>query len=288
MRGAFLAYMDEHFRAFSFVDRITSLPTRSVIQGEYVVPADVQAFPASLVAEAVGQLAAWAAMAVTEFKRRPVAGLAERIELLAPVTPGQILELGATLDSVDDETVAYHGTAHADGTPVIRLQNCLGPMLALEEFDSPDMLRNRFALLCGPGAAPGAFQGLPRIEFERTPSDTGQRARASLRVPNSAAFFADHFPRHPVFPGSLLMDTNLRLVASLAAEIPTPADSGTWRLGEVLDVKLRTFIPPGATLELEANLSERSNARALVSIVTRNGAKLVGSARAVLSATKCE
>ena len=280
--------MDDHFRAFSFVDRITFVQTRSAIRGKYAVPADVQAFPSSLVGEAVGQLAAWAAMAATEFKLRPVAGLVERIELLAPVSSGQVLELGATLESVDDENVTYHGTAHAGGTLVIRLQNCLGPMLPLEEFDSTDALRDRFALLCGPGAVPGAFRGLPRIELDRTQPDAGQRIRASLQVPGSAAFFADHFPRRPIFPGSLLVDAKLHLTALLAAEIPPPAEGGTWHVGEVFDVKLRTFIPPGATLELEAKLSERSHAHAIVGIETRSGGKLVGSARAALSTRKSE
>ena len=46
--------------AFSFVDRITHR-AGGRIEGEYTVPAAATRFPASLMAEAVGQLAAWSA-----------------------------------------------------------------------------------------------------------------------------------------------------------------------------------------------------------------------------------
>jgi hypothetical protein len=52
----------DHFAAFSFVDRITEfVPARSA-RGVFHVPATIPAFPACLVAEAVGQLAAWVSM----------------------------------------------------------------------------------------------------------------------------------------------------------------------------------------------------------------------------------
>ena len=77
--------MDEHFRAFSFVDRIASLEPGTRIRGSYTIPSSIDDFPASLVAEAVGQLAAWAVMSAVDFKSRPVAGLAGNIELLSIV-----------------------------------------------------------------------------------------------------------------------------------------------------------------------------------------------------------
>ena len=54
--------MDGRFRAFSFVDRITRLDPGHRIEGLYTVPATASRFPAALMAEAVGQLAAWSAM----------------------------------------------------------------------------------------------------------------------------------------------------------------------------------------------------------------------------------
>jgi len=274
--------MDGHFQAFTFVNRINALDPGISVRGKYFIPPNIKNFPQSLVAEAVGQLAAWGAMSAADFKCRPVAGIAGQIELLSPVRPGQTLELSVELESVDDEAAAYHGAASADGIPAIRLQNCVGPMLPVEEFDDPQSLREHFALLCAGGSTPGGFGGIPPLEFVRTGGEPGKSARATLQVPASAGFFADHFPRRPVFPGALLMNLNLQLAGALAVEIPMP-DGGRWNLRTVSDMKLRTFIPPGEPLELEAKIGTQDENSALVIVETRKGKRLAGSARVLFS-----
>jgi len=275
--------MDEHFRAFSFVDRIHVIQPGVRIRGSYAIPSAITSFPASLVAEAVGQLAAWAAMAALDFKSRPVAGLAASIELLSPVHPGQVLELAADLETVDTEAVAYGGTAHVGGVPALRLQHCVGPMLPLAEFDDPQALRARFALLQDGGAVPGAFGGVPFFALDRTGGEAGQWLRATLHVPTSAPFFADHFPRRPVFPGALLMNSNLELAAALTAQLPPPATGGRWRLCGMADVKLRAFTPPGEMLEIEARLNQLSANAATVTVDTRKGNRVISGARVLLA-----
>jgi 3-hydroxymyristoyl/3-hydroxydecanoyl-(acyl carrier protein) dehydratase len=222
-------------------------------------------------------------MAALDFKCRPVAGLAAQIDLLAPVRPGQVLELAADLETVDTEAAAYGGTAHADGVPVIRLQHCVGPMMPLEEFDDPQALRARFALLRADGAVPGAFGGVPAFPLLHTNGETGQSVRATFQVPTSAPFFGDHFPRRPVFPGTLLMNANLELAAELAAGLPAPAAGGTWVPRCVSDVKLRAFTPPGETLEIEARLNELSAETATAVVETRKGKRVISSARVLLA-----
>jgi len=329
--------MDAHFRAFSFVDRITSVRNATDICGRYAIPADVGEFPGALVGEAVGQLAAWAAMSALKFTHRPIAGLAGCIEfscgaerghscpqqfsngkqlikppcgpqnvtaernVRAPLStpsalressstaqswspalrPHGVLELAANLESVDTERVVYNGTAHADGRLVVRLLDCLGPMVPLADLDDPQALANRFEVLCGPGAAPGGFRGLPPLELERTDSEPGREVRATFRVPPSAPFFADHFPRRPVFPGSLLMHLSLQLGAMLVSERPPPA-SGQWGDWTILDMKLRSFIPPGTVLELDARLKPSSEASAMLALEARTGRDLLATARLVL------
>jgi 3-hydroxyacyl-[acyl-carrier-protein] dehydratase len=279
--------MSEHFRAFSFVDRVDPDYTNSRVQGCYTIPPVLEGFPSSLAAEAVGQLAAWAVMKATGFERRPVAGLAGRIDLSAPATPGKVLQLTADIESLDDEAVAYGGSATIDGVPVIRLEECVGPMIPVTELDDPAALRDRFALLCGAGASPGAFQGLPPLALQRTNGEQGQWAQAEFKVPASAAMFADHFPRRPVFPGSLLVQMSLQLAAMLAGEIPPPADC-RWTPQSVLGMKLREFIPPGKRLDIEARLKQRSNDSLTLAIGVRAGEELIGSARLVLVPEGCQ
>jgi 3-hydroxymyristoyl/3-hydroxydecanoyl-(acyl carrier protein) dehydratase len=268
--------MAGRFCAFSFVDRITSLEPGGSVRGRYTIPAKVDAFPASLVAEAVGQLAAWAAMTAVDFSHRPVAGIAGRIELLSVVRPGQVLDLGAELESVDIDTVGYCGTARVDGRPVIRLLDCVGPMVPLNDFDEPDAVRERCNLLRTVGATAGGFVGLPALVLERGQCEGGQRARAVLRVPPGAPFFADHFPRRPVFPGTLLMHASMQTAAMLVGEFC--GNGATWLPRMISDMKLRSFISPGVTLNLEARVTASSERGVSVATESRIDQRLIGSA----------
>ena len=234
-------------------------------------------FPLALVGEAIGQLAAWAAMEAGEFGQRPVAGLAGSIELLGEPRAGQVLDLAANLEHVDAESVEYTGTAHVDDTLVIRFVDCVGPMVQLPEFDDRQKVRLRFEELSRIGAVAGGFPGLPELTLERTGGEAGDWVCASFQVPTEAAFFADHFPRRPVFPGSLLMHMNLQLAAVLATEIPPPA-KGRWVPGIIRDMKLRTFIPPGTILRLEAKLKQHSPDRASLAFETRAADGVIATA----------
>jgi 3-hydroxymyristoyl/3-hydroxydecanoyl-(acyl carrier protein) dehydratase len=276
--------MEDHFRAYTFVDRITSLENDGLhIRGLYEIPSALDNFPIALLAESVGQLAAWAAMSAVKFERRPVAGIAGGVEFLAPVQPGQTLALEADLESVDAQAVAYGGTAYINGVPAIRLERCVGPMLPLEEFEDPQAARERFALLRGPGAEPGGFRGIPALSLDQLSGKKGQSLSAALKVPETAPLFADHFPRRPVFPGTLLMHMNLQLAAELAKEISPPKNGAPWILRRISNVKLRAFIPPGDTLELEAKLAERLDDSATIGIEIRKEKRRIGGARLLLS-----
>jgi 3-hydroxymyristoyl/3-hydroxydecanoyl-(acyl carrier protein) dehydratase len=274
--------MSEHFRAFSFVDRIFPGHSASRIEGSYAIPAGIREFVPSLAAESAGQLAAWAAMNATGFQRRPIAGLAGRIELLGIPQPGQVLELAASIETLDDEAMAYGAVASVHGKPVIRLEECVGPMIAVTELDDPAALRARFEILCGSGATPGGFRGLPDLALEPVGGEKGSWAQAALQIPESAPLFADHFPRRPVFPGSLLMEMTLKLAASLASEIPPPP-AGKWKLQSVVGMKLREFIPPGKRLDLEARLKQRTDSSVTLMIGARAANEVVGSARLLLA-----
>jgi 3-hydroxymyristoyl/3-hydroxydecanoyl-(acyl carrier protein) dehydratase len=268
--------MDGRFSAFSFVDRITSLNPAGAVRGHYAIPLKVETFPVSLVAEPVGQLAAWAAMTAVDFTHRPVAGIAGRVDLLSFARPGQVLNLDAELESVDTDTVGYCGTASVDGNPVIRLIDCVGPMVDLNDFDDPQALRARGSVLRTGGATPGGFPGLPPLVLEVGDCDHGQVARAILRVPAEASFFADHFPRRPVFPGTLLMHASMQTAAMLLE--PGSGNGATWLPRTVSDMKLRDFVPPGVTLNLEARVKGSSENSRTVAIESRIDQRLIGSA----------
>ncbi len=271
--------MSGRFRSFSFVDRITRREG-SRVEGHFAIPLGVH-FPASLMAEAVGQLAAWSAMAQLDFVHRPVAGLAGAVHYYQLPRPGATLQLQADIERCDAEAVAYSGKAFIDGQLALELQDSVGPMLPMEEFDAPQALRADFHTLLGAGAAVGRFGGVPLPELLDLQGQPGERLGATLCVPAAAdaPYFADHFPRRPVFPGTLLMDALATLSLQLVRQSGLLAAAGDLVTPKVSQVKIRAFTAPGARLQLEAVLQDIDPLRARLKVSARSDDKTIASAR---------
>ena len=273
-----MARASDHFAAYSFVDRIVEFERGTRARGAFAIPQAIDAFPAALVAEAVGQLAAWVAMDAIEFRGRPVAALATETRFDRAVQPGQLLHLDVDILSCDDDTVAYNGRASVGGQDVITLTDCLGPMLPVADFDSPDALRERLDLLRSEGAAPGRFHGVAPMRATISHHEPGVAMRATLDVPADAPFFADHFPRRPVFPATLLLDAQMNLAATLAREAPAMHGAMPQPL-RATHVKMRSFIVPSQRLELGAELSPAANGVVKVMLLAKTDDRIVASAR---------
>jgi len=271
--------MNDHFAAFSFVDRITGFESGVHARGSFAVPRDLPTFPACLVAEAVGQLAAWTAMEKIDFRGRPVAALATETIFHGEVVPGSILDLAISVASCDDEAIAYSGEASVDGTRVIELRDCLGPMLPVADFDAPEALRARLTLLRTEGAPAGRFQGVATPALSMLEGEPGLLSRASLDIPVSAPFFADHFPRRPVFPATLLLDSQIRLALDLARAAVGPALAETLVPKRMTNVKMRSFIDPGAAVVLEAQLAATNDVHQAVRLSAAIDGRTVATAR---------
>ena len=238
------------FAAFSFVDRITQIDGVAHVRGLYTIPASASRFPVSLVAEAIGQLAAWVAMSTVGFRFRPVAALAGDTRIHASPRPGDLLELQVDIESCDEEAITYRGRALVDGRLVLELMDTLGSMLDIAEFDDPAALRTDFEVLRDAGRPPGAFGGVPAPALVDLSHDVAQRLECRLDVPASAPFFQDHFPLRPVFPATLMLDAQLQLAQRIAAE----SAGEPVRVTRITNVKVRAFTAPGAALDLTAEL----------------------------------
>ena len=272
-----------HFAAFSFVDRITGYSPGKGAQGVFHVPAAVAEFPACLVAEAVGQLAAWVSMEHIGYRGRPVAALAGETRFLGAVSPGDTLDLTVEIDDVDDDVVSYRGWADVAGRRVIELNDCLGPMLPVADFDAPDALRERFALLRGAGATPDRFHGVAAPDAATVEHVPGQSVRANLDVPKSAPFFADHFPRRPVFPATLLLNAQIALATRIAREANVArADPMPMRMTHV---KMRSFIVPGQQVDARAEFAGMQEGTTRIALSARDGdGKTIATARVEFAA----
>lgn len=256
--------------AFYFVDHITRLESDSAAGWLELAPGETLA--TWVLIEAVGQLAGWIAMARTEFRLRPVAALVGEVRLGGTPAPGRI-ELSARIERFDGRAALYSGAATAGGAPLAELSRCVGPLLPMEAFDDPAIVRARLAALRA--AAPPATHDLPRPDLTLEPSDAAEQRRATLRVPEAASFFADHFPRRPVFPAALLADAQHQLARPLAeAALAAP---GRVRLRRVRSVKVRSFSPPGQVLALSATRHAVDGECATIAIGADAGGKRIAS-----------
>ena len=256
---------------FILVDRISGAgPGRA--RGVLRLPPGLDGVPACMAAEAVGQLVAWIAIERSGFSRRPVAALAARVS--APGTPptAGLLDLEAEIESVDESAVVYSGRALAAGSEAVKLEGCVGPMLPLGEFDDPERMRSLHAELVSSGRSEGSSGApeFPRIAPRRLERGEGI-VRAELEAPREAAFYADHFPRRAVFPGTLLLDAVLRLVEPVAAaSLGLPEGAPPSRVA-VAGAKMRSFVEPGTVLGLEARLVAVEGSSARLRIAARAG-----------------
>lgn len=266
---------------FSLVDRITEIEPGTRARGCFVIPEDLPDMSPCLVAEAVGQLAAWVAIVKADFQSRPVAGIAGEVKFKEMAGPGTLLDLEVGLESCEDDSILYDGCAYAAGIPVIELSRCVGPMLPMEDFDDPRAVRQRFDLLCGAEKPLQGFSGdealTPRLAL--IDRDPGKRLRAQMVVPPAASFFADHFPRKPVFPGTLLLDAKVRLAVRLIADTVDPTAQTLLRPTRVSNVKLRAFVHPGQTVVIHAEVLATRQTCAEVGVTAEVEGQRVSTAR---------
>jgi 3-hydroxymyristoyl/3-hydroxydecanoyl-(acyl carrier protein) dehydratase len=272
--------MAARFSAFSFVDRITTFEPAKRATGRFHVPGHVVRFPPALVAEAVGQLAAWVAMANVDFARRPVAALAGETRFLGAVAPGDTVELAVEIENCDADGVAYGGWASVRGARVLELERCLGPMLPQEEFDAPAAVRADFEVLRGAGAPIDRFPGVPTLDVVAADGVAGEWVQAILDVPATAPFFGDHFPRRPVFPATLLLHAQTALALELARGAEAWRAGRELALARVRDVKMRAWILPGQRVELRADLAAPDADAATVKLAARVDRATVATGRA--------
>lgn len=229
--------------AFLFVDRITHLERGRAARGYFQIPAGVREWPLFLLAEGVGQLASWPAMADTEFRFRPVAALAGEVLVTGSAAPGDLVDLEVHFQGVERNAVLYGGSASVAGRTLIEMRRCVGPLLPMEDFDDPAAARARFERLCAAGEN-ASYQEVEPPVLEILAQDRAS-IRAGLTVPSSAAFFAEHFPRRPVYPATLFLDRQIHVAQRMLG-------GGEWKVRRVSHVKIAAFVFPGERLEVEA------------------------------------
>jgi 3-hydroxyacyl-[acyl-carrier-protein] dehydratase len=104
--------------------------------------------------------------------------------------------------------------------------------------------------------------------------EPGRRARALRNVPNTLTLLDSHFPRFPVLPGVLIVDSLVELAALAAG-------GGAWRPAGLERAQFRRYVRPGDQMELSVEVTDRSAGELTVTGKVHVEAKLAASVRAL-------
>ncbi|MFH8489467.1 3-hydroxyacyl-ACP dehydratase FabZ family protein [Streptomyces longisporoflavus] len=112
----------------------------------------------------------------------------------------------------------------------------------------------------------------------------GEEATAVRNIPNTLDVFATHFPRKPVLPGVLLLESMAALAALVCEEHDTFAPA-SWRLSGVRGVGFRHFIGPGDQVEIRVRRTGHRGRSADFSASARVDDRTVATARTLTMTT---
>ena len=273
--------------SFLLVDRIHQFTPGKGAKGNLRIPPDAPDFPLALAVEAIGQLAAYVAMESTGFAMRPVAATAGEVVATGAIRPGDSLELEIDIRALRSRAIRYGGVARIGGDAAVEVHRCTGAMLPMAAFDDTERVRAELEQLRTRGAPARALtsraESAPR-KSEPVFDETG-RMRTTLLVPRAAPLYAEHFPRRPVYPATLLLDAKIGVARDLVAR-RAPEGSPPPFTRAVRGVKVRAFIPPGARVEVVVEEIEKrpSDRGRLVRMDARTDGERVSTASVLLEA----
>jgi 3-hydroxyacyl-[acyl-carrier-protein] dehydratase len=117
--------------------------------------------------------------------------------------------------------------------------------------------------------------------------ETAKVVRTKKWLDPKLAFFADHFPGHPLMPGVLLIESGAQ-AAGVLWGVNLPSDAPLqpkphFALAQVLTFKLQRSVKPGQTIEVRAELERDFGSLAQFLVEIRESSEIVAGGRLVLS-----
>lgn len=271
---------------FHFVDQILELdPGKRAIGLKHVTLNDhyltptIHGKPALLsciVGEALGQLCSWNIIKTTDYQVRSVGGIVSEVNMSGQAFVGDSVLLDITIDHLDDQAVNWHGEASIRGETILVVQSSVGPCLSMQGFNDLDEVKAHFAIINRPGSIP-EFPAVGRqnkigesaihYHTELVQYDSildwqpGKEVLAQKNIAIIAPYFADHFPKKPVLPISLLLETKLQLAYAFIEECVGKENVHHYIPRRVYNIKMNDFVQPGDILITRMVLKEQSDDR---------------------------
>lgn len=271
---------------FLFVDRILEfVPGKSITGLKHVTLNDAYltenqdnklTLLHSIIGEALGQLCSWYVLKSSDFALRLVGGVIEDIQMYGDAFVGDTIFLENDIEELDCENrvVRVNARASVNGKTIIIFKNGIAPLLPLEDFNNPEDIKTDFARLYRPEAHfdhPFDSETYDYPQVNLTPKlfpfiydkilswKPGQELIAQKNVSMSAPYFADHFPKKPLFPLSIMIEHNLQLSYAFFGKdksICVPAGK-VLRPVAVRKIKIGNFVQPGDSVVTRITLKEK-------------------------------
>lgn len=106
--------------------------------------------------------------------------------------------------------------------------------------------------------------------------EPGRTAEAVRTVPSTLFIFDSHFPRFPVLPGVLLLES-----VAAVARLALPEDGAEWQLTSVAAVRFRHFVQPGDTVRIAVQVVLRDAHAAVCSATVTVDDQVIATAQRV-------
>ncbi len=281
---------------FLFVDRILTMqPGKYAVALKHVSTSDTYIFKnhenqialySCIIGEALGQLCSWNVIQATDYKLRLIGGVVGEVILHDDPLLGDTVILENTIEVLDLENNVchFHGTARVGDKLILELKDGLGPIMPVADFGSVDNVIKEYEQLYRPGEIPRIPAGraisknvhidTAFLEYDRIIEwNKGESVIAQKNIATTAPYFHDHFPRRPILPVTLMIQSNLLLAHEFLTELLEPNQ----KLKPVIvrRVKMNDFVPPGTIIMTTLQLKKREGNKLIVTFRSESEGKRV-------------
>jgi 3-hydroxyacyl-[acyl-carrier-protein] dehydratase len=121
---------------------VRGLKLTSLSEDYWEESADGPKMPDPFVLEALCQAGTWLVMITTDRRKRAALLSISSVEFLGPVSPGDVLQLDGSIDTMSDEVAVISGRVSVDGRPVLEAKEIMCALIDAGDLaDLDDTLR---------------------------------------------------------------------------------------------------------------------------------------------------